>query len=94
MTSIDQEYIASAVQIRAKAMACAVPNGSSKIRTAIRKTMVGAMYCMMPMVERRKSLAPNANKSSGTDVTGPQPISSAVSVPVLYTMWSCPVAIR
>ncbi len=54
--------------------------------------MVGAIYCMMPMVENFSNRAPKANRSSGTAVTGPQPISSQVSVMSPDRKCPCPVA--
>ena len=41
------------------------------MKMAMKKIIVGAMYCMMPMVDSRSSLAPLANRISGMAVTTP-----------------------
>ena len=58
--NIDQLYSSSPAQISGKAIIRAVPSGSSKTKTASKNTIVGTMYCMMPIVDSRSSFAPLA----------------------------------
>ena len=51
---------------------------SSTTNTAHNICIVGVIYCNIPTVDRGISLAPRPNSSSGTAVTRPALISSAV----------------
>ncbi len=53
--------------------------------------MVGAMYCMMPMVENFNSLAPKPKSISGTAVAGPHRTRSSMLSGCEATKWPCAV---